>query len=58
MAYFVVYKDVLGQFRWRLKADNHEIVATGEGYPLKQSAINSANWVKTNSPNAQIHDQT
>lgn len=58
MAYFVIYKDVRGNYRWRLKADNNEIVAEGEGYIAKQSAINSVNWVKTNAPVAPIYDQT
>ena len=57
MAYFVVYEDVRGEFRWRLKANNHEIVATSEGYVSKTGAINSANWVKTNAPNSPIHDR-
>ena len=54
MAKFKVYKDVKGRFRWRLKAVNGEIVAWGEGYETKQGAINSANWVKMNSPKAPI----
>lgn len=57
MAYFVVYKDIKGEYRWRLRANNGEIVADSEGYITKQSAINSANWVKTNTPSATIHDQ-
>jgi hypothetical protein len=57
MAYFVIYKDYKGEYRWRLKANNGEIVADSEGYITKQSAINSANWVKTNAPNALVHDQ-
>ncbi len=57
MAFFVIYKDVRGNYRWRLKANNGEIVADSEGYTIKQSAINSANWVKTNAPSASIKDQ-
>ena len=29
---FEVYKDKSGKYRWRLKAGNGEIVATGEAY--------------------------
>jgi uncharacterized protein YegP (UPF0339 family) len=29
---FEMYKDAKGQFRWRLKAGNGEIIASGEGY--------------------------
>ncbi len=30
--YFEIYKDAKGEYRWRLKAANHEIIAQGEGY--------------------------
>lgn len=35
---FEVYEDVSGQWRWRLKAANHEVVAQGEAYTTRQSA--------------------
>lgn len=46
MAKFVVYRDVIGQYRWRLVAGNNEIVAVSEGYTVKSSALRSANRVK------------
>ncbi|MCD0218109.1 DUF1508 domain-containing protein, partial [Enterobacter hormaechei subsp. steigerwaltii] len=33
--YFEIYKDAKGEYRWRLKAANHEIIAQGEGYTSK-----------------------
>ena len=30
--YFEIYKDAKGEYRWRLKAANHEIIAQGQGY--------------------------
>jgi uncharacterized protein len=30
---FEIYKDAKGEFRFRLKAGNGEVVATGESYP-------------------------
>lgn len=34
--YFEIYKDAKGEFRWRLKAGNHEIIATSQAYTTKQ----------------------
>lgn len=30
--HFQIYRDSRGDWRWRLKAGNGEIIATGEGY--------------------------
>lgn len=36
---FEVFQDCGGEWRWRLKASNGEIVAGGEGYKTKAGAI-------------------
>jgi len=41
-------------FRWRLKSGNGEIVATSEGYTIKQAAINSAQALKDWSNTSRI----
>ena len=46
MIKFEIYRDVRGEYRWRLKASNGEIVAVSEGYVYKHSARNSAELVK------------
>jgi hypothetical protein len=33
-----IYEDAAGEFRWRVKAGNGEIVATGEGHPRRDGA--------------------
>lgn len=33
---YEMYKDNRGEWRWRLKAGNGEIIASGEGYHNKQ----------------------
>jgi uncharacterized protein YegP (UPF0339 family) len=33
-----IYEDDAGEWRWRLQADNGEIVAVGEGYSRKADA--------------------
>jgi uncharacterized protein YegP (UPF0339 family) len=58
MAKFEIYKDKKGEFRWRLRADNNQIIATGEGYSSKANCKNGIESVKKNAPKAKIEDQT
>ena len=51
---FEVYLDKAGEFRFRLKARNGEIIATSEGYKAKASCLNGIESVKKNAPDAQI----
>lgn len=39
MAKFEVFKDKAGKWRFRLKANNHKIVAASEAYESKGNAI-------------------
>jgi uncharacterized protein len=55
---FEVYKDKAGEFRFRLKAGNGEVIATGEGYKTMASALNGIESVKKNAPDAKVDDQT
>lgn len=36
---FEVYKDSAGEWRWRLKAANGKVLASGEGYKTMSGAI-------------------
>ena len=58
MAKFEIYKDKRGQFRWRLRADNNQIIASGEGYTSKAGCKNGIESVRKNAPKAKIDDQT
>ena len=51
---FEVYTDKAGEFRFRLKARNGEIIATGEGYKAKPSCLNGIESIKKNAPDAQV----
>ena len=51
---FEVYVDKAGEYRFRLKASNGQIIATGEGYKAKKSCLNGINSVKKNAPDAKI----
>lgn len=47
---FELYEDRAGEYRFRLKAGNGEIILTGEGYKQKASAENGIASVRTNAP--------
>ncbi|MCQ2216947.1 MAG: YegP family protein [Paludibacteraceae bacterium] len=49
-----IYKDKAGEFRFRLKASNGEIIATGEGYKAKAGCMNGIDSIKRNAPEAEI----
>ena len=45
---FEIYTDKSGEFRFRLKAKNGEIIAVSEGYKAKKSCENGIESVKKN----------
>jgi uncharacterized protein YegP (UPF0339 family) len=52
---FQFYKDKAGEWRWRLRANNHEIIATsGEGYKNKQDCLHAIDLVRSLSQDAEI----
>lgn len=51
---FEVYKDKAGEFRFRLKARNGEIILTGEGYKAKASCLNGIDSIRRNAPDSPI----
>ena len=53
-AKFEVYKDKKGEYRFRLKAANGQVIATGEGYSSKDGCMNGIESVKKNAPAADI----
>jgi len=56
-AKFELYKDKAGEFRWRLRHTNGNIIAdSGEGYKTKANAINGINSVKENAPQAAVKE--
>ena len=58
-ATFELYADRAGEYRWRLRHQNGNIIAdSGEGYTTKANAINGIESVKENSAAAPIDDQT
>jgi len=51
---FEVYNDKAGEFRFRLKAKNGEIIATSEGYKAKAGCLNGIESVRKNAPDAEV----
>ena len=51
---FEMYEDKGGEFRFRLKARNGEIIATSEGYTSKASCLNGIESVQKNAPEADV----
>lgn len=51
---FEVYTDKAGEFRFRLKATNGQIIAVGEGYKAKAGCLNGIESIKKNAPDAEI----
>jgi len=51
---FEVYEDKAGEFRFRLKASNGQVIATSEGYKTKKSCLNGVESVQKNAPEAAI----
>ena len=51
---FEVYLDKAGEYRFRLKARNGEIILASEGYKEKKSCLSGIESVKKNAPEAEI----
>ncbi len=51
---FEVYEDKAGEYRFRLKARNGEIIAASEGYRSKAGCLNGIESVKKYAPDAEI----
>lgn len=51
---FEVYTDKAGEFRFRLRAKNGEIIAVGEGYKTKASCLNGIDSIRRNAPEASV----
>ena len=54
---FEVYTDKAGEFRFRLKATNGQIIAVSEGYKAKASCVNGIESVKKNAVDAKIVEE-
>ena len=53
-AKFEIYTDAKGDYRFRLKAGNGEVVATGESYPTLSGVKNGIDAVKRAAAEAAV----
>lgn len=58
MAQFEIYRDSAEEYRWRLRANNGNIVAdSGQGYSRRVDCENGIEHVKEQAAGAEIVDQ-
>src|SRR3954451_5006941 len=54
---FEVYKDKGGEFRWRLRSVNKQVIATSvQGYKEKRDCTNRIESVKKNAADAKVEE--
>ncbi|MFJ2503014.1 MULTISPECIES: YegP family protein [Microbacterium] len=51
---FELYTDKSGEYRFRLKAGNGEVIAISEGYSSKSGALNGIDAVRRNAADAEV----
>lgn len=54
---FELYTDKAGEYRFRLKAGNGQIILASEGYKAKASALNGIESVRKNSQNDAMFER-
>ena len=51
---FEIYTDKSGEFRFRLKATNGEIILTGESYKAKAGCLKGIESIRNNAPESPV----
>lgn len=51
---FELYTDKSGEYRFRLKAGNGEVIAISEGYSSKSAALKGIDSVRRNAADAEV----
>ena len=54
---FEVYTDKAGEFRFRLKSTNGQIIAVSEGYQTLKNCLNGVESVRKNAPEAPVEKE-
>ena len=58
MSMFQVFKDKRSEWRWRLRANNNQVIATsGEGYHNRKDCIHGIYLVKDLAPETEVIEQ-
>ncbi|MFV0222355.1 YegP family protein [Empedobacter falsenii] len=53
---FEIYQDKAGEYRFRLKARNGQIIGTSQSYETESGAKNGIASVKTNALDAEVKE--
>lgn len=56
MAEYELYRDRQKKYRWRLKANNGEVILVSKSYASKQNAVYSIGLVQKYAPIAPVVD--
>jgi len=54
---FEMYQDKAGEFRFRLKATNGQVIAVSEGYTAKAGCLNGIESVQKNAAEAEVVEE-
>lgn len=54
---YEIYLDRAGEYRFRLKARNGQIVAVSEGYATRQACLEGVASVRKNAPEGKIEEE-
>ena len=54
---FEVYTDKAGEYRFRLKATNGQVIAVSEGYTSESGCLNGVESVKKNAADAETVEE-
>ena len=54
---FEIYADKAGEFRFRLKATNGQVIAVSEGYKAMASCVKGVESVKKNAVDAEVVEE-
>jgi len=55
---FQVYRDVAGEYRWRLRANNHRMIAQGESYKNREDCMHCIGLIRNLDPGTPVKDLT
>ena len=51
---FEIYTDKSGEYRFRLKAANGQVIASGQGYKSREACVNGIESVKNHATGAPV----
>lgn len=54
--YFQIYRDASNLWRWRLRASNHENIASGESYYNKSDCLHAVGLVESTTSKTPVYE--